>query len=242
MSALTSTAPFQNALQPCPKRSAVSSRRQLVCRAQAGEADWNKKIGVPLLAAGLALSASLGHVDTAEAKSGVVIEQPKSRKLFQGQKKPAEPKPTESSQGPSLPSVSLPSVGLPSVSLPSVGLPSLPTPDLSGLNITPSAGGLDVRTIALPGAILGLAGAGFAAYSLDSGFRSMMREGLVKDSSDYAGYEVAVDDYAAQAKDALNKGTKKISKAAKKTTQKGKQKASKAGSSKGGGLFGFLKK
>ena len=71
--------------------------------------------------------------------------------LFQGQKKPPAPKPAESaSSGPSLPSIGLPSVSLPSVGLPSVGLPSLPTPDLSGLNVSPS-GGIDPRTIALPG-------------------------------------------------------------------------------------------
>lgn len=33
------------------------------------------------------------------------------------------------------------------------------------------------------GAILGIAGAGFAAYTLDGGFRSMMKEGLVKVSA-----------------------------------------------------------
>lgn len=32
----------------------------------------------------------------------------------------------------------------------------------------------------IAGAILGIAGAGFAAFRLDSGFREMMREGLVK--------------------------------------------------------------
>lgn len=42
-------------------------------------ADWGKKVGVHLLAAGLALSVSLGHVNVAEA--GVVIEQPKARKV-----------------------------------------------------------------------------------------------------------------------------------------------------------------
>lgn len=52
-----------------------SERRVLVT------ADWTKKIGVHLLAAGIALSATLGQVSTAEAKAGVVIEQPKSRKV-----------------------------------------------------------------------------------------------------------------------------------------------------------------
>lgn len=73
--------------------------------------------------------------------------------LFQGQKKPPAPKPAETaSSGPSLPSVSLPSVSLPSVGLPSVSLPGLPTPDLSGLNVS-TGGGIDPRTIALPGKI-----------------------------------------------------------------------------------------
>lgn len=238
MAALTSSAPFQNALKPCPRRNAVPHRRTLLCRAEAGEAEWSRKLGVHLLAAGIALSVSLGQPNIAEA--GVVMEQPKSRKLFQGQKKAPAPKPVEAASsggGLSLPSVSLPSVGLPSISL-----PSLPTPDLSGLNITPGGGGgIDPRVIALPGAILGIAGAGFAAYTLDGGFRSMMKEGLVKDSSEYAGYEEAIDDYAAQAAGAASKGTKRISKAAKKTTQKGKQKAKQAADN-GGGLFGFLKK
>ena len=43
-------------------------------------AEWSKKLGVHLLAAGIALSATLGHPNVAEA--GVVYEQPKSRKVI----------------------------------------------------------------------------------------------------------------------------------------------------------------
>ena len=42
-------------------------------------AEWSKKLGVHLLAAGIALSATLGQCHIAEA--GVVLEQPKSRKV-----------------------------------------------------------------------------------------------------------------------------------------------------------------
>ena len=115
--------------------------------------------------------------------------------------KAPSPAPTESSGGAG---IQLPSIGLPSVSL-----PSLPVPDLSGLNISPS-GGLDPRTIALPGmpqltgkgsgmaapcptnersdccegAILGIGAAAFAALRIDPGFKELMREGLVKVHSD----------------------------------------------------------
>lgn len=43
-------------------------------------AEWSRKLGVHLLAAGIALSVSLGQPNIAEA--GVVMEQPKSRKVL----------------------------------------------------------------------------------------------------------------------------------------------------------------
>lgn len=229
MAALTPTAPFQNALKPCCRRAAGVHRRALVVKAQKGEADWQTRFGVHLLAAGLAAATVLGQPSIAEA--GVVMEQPKVKKLFQGANKPQQPAETQSSSGEGG------GLSLPSVSLPSVGLPSLP--EFSGLNVTPSDA-LDVRTVALPASVLGIAALGYVSYKYDAGFRSMIREGMVKDSNGYAGYEVAVDEYADQAKGQISKGTKKISKAVKAATP---NKAGKKGAKKAkGGFFGLGKK
>lgn len=200
----------------------------MVVKAQKGEAEWHTKFGVHLIAAGLTAATLLGQPSIAEA--GVVIEQPKTKKVFQGGPRPPKPAETEVSEGGGLqlPSIGLPSISLPSISLPSIGLPALP--EFSGLNITPVET-LDPRTVALPGAILGITGVAYLSYKYDAGFRSMIREGMVKDSNDFAGYEEDIDEYAAQAAGQISKGTKKISKAVKKTGQKAKK-----------GFFSFGKK
>jgi len=221
MAALTSTTPFQNALKPCSRRAAGVHRRALVVKAQKGEAEWQTKCGVHLLAAGLAAATILGQPSIAEA--GVVITQPEVKKVFQGgNRAPTEASDAGDGGGLSLPSISLPSVGLPSL------------PEFSGLNISPPDA-LDVRTVALPASVLGIAALGYVSYKYDAGFRSMIREGMVKDSNEFAGYEVDVDEYASQAAQQLSKGTKKISKAVKK----GGKQAKKAGKEAKKGFFNF---
>ncbi|KAL6771747.1 PETO1 [Auxenochlorella protothecoides x Auxenochlorella symbiontica] len=53
----------------------------------------------------------------------------------------------------------------------------------------PSAEGVDFRVLTLPVVVAALFGGGVAWYILDPGFRLLLKEGALKDSNEYAGYE-----------------------------------------------------
>lgn len=131
-----------------------------------------------LLAASIAAAALL-QSGSADAK--VIFEKREAKKLFQAvpeqPKKAAEAVTKEAKKAAG-------EFKLPSISAPSV---------------TTSGGDIDVRAVALPGAIIAILGGGFALSKIDPGFAEMMSEASAKDSTSFAGYEQSLKDVAAKA-------------------------------------------
>eukprot|EP00882_Tetradesmus_deserticola_P000692 GHRQ01000756.1.p2 GENE.GHRQ01000756.1~~GHRQ01000756.1.p2 ORF type:complete len:251 (+),score=75.81 GHRQ01000756.1:105-755(+) len=168
------------------------------------------------IAAGVAAAVLLS---VAPAKAGVILEQPKYKKVLQD-------------NTPALPAVKR-EIILPgqrkNAPAASVAAPKVKaTPKAAET----SGGDLDPKAVALPGTLALIAGGAFALSKVDEGFGDFMTEASCKDNNaDGAGYETALKGAGGPA---LGKtGTKRVkaaSKAASKTANKVVNKAaSKAG-------------
>lgn len=210
----------------------------MVCRAAVPEKQQQQQrqqlASLPLLVAGLAAAGLIG-ASGAEAK--VKFQQPDRPVKQFFQRDPNAPQP---------PKVENPAKGdgggfkLPSFSAPSFSAPSLPNLPAGPKEV---AGGIDARTIALPGAVIGIAGLGFALTKLDPGFSKVLYETVIKDSNSGAagaGYEEVLKGGADQIGKTLNRGsgTKRIKPSkGQKPGQAGKGKG-KGGSNIFAGLLG----
>jgi len=98
-------------------------------------------------------------MQTGVAEAGVQMVQPEIKKVFQGEASIPAEKPNAAPKPKATPSASVMSEG-------------------------PS-----VAAISIPGAIIGLVGLTAVASKVDGDFSEFMAEALLKDSTDYAGYE-----------------------------------------------------
>eukprot|EP00878_Enallax_costatus_P000979 GHUV01001111.1.p1 GENE.GHUV01001111.1~~GHUV01001111.1.p1 ORF type:complete len:209 (+),score=77.89 GHUV01001111.1:164-790(+) len=144
-------------------------------------------------------------INVAPANAGVIIEQPKIKKVLQDDAPAVQaPKreiilPGQRKQGASAPAAA--------------AVKAAPSPKVQET----SGGDLDPRAVALPGTIALIAGGAFALSKLDDGFADFMEESSCKDSRDLgAGYETQVKEGGALAvKSKSRAGTKKVKAATK---------------------------
>uniref|UniRef100_A0A061RKY6 Uncharacterized protein n=1 Tax=Tetraselmis sp. GSL018 TaxID=582737 RepID=A0A061RKY6_9CHLO len=160
---------LSSATASAPRTCVTAQRSQSkpVARVVRVQAQYTENKGTSAVrqfaAAGLAAGLLLG---TAPAQAGVQLVKPEVKKVFQ-------------------------SDGTPKVDVASAETAPAPAPKAAP---APSVAGEgpSVPQIAIPSAIVGLVGLTAAAATLDGEFNEFISEGLLKDSTDYAGYEPAL--------------------------------------------------
>lgn len=152
------------------------SRAVRVCCAKQGDNVLQK---VQTVAATVAAAALL-HVSPVSA--GVVLEQPQLKKVFQDDGTAAAPAPKKEIILPGMRSKAAPAAN------------SEAAKPAKKVEVASSSGGdIDPRSIALPGALVAIAGGAFALKNLDEDFEDFMRTASAKDSNvDGVGYETAI--------------------------------------------------
>ncbi|KAG2430454.1 hypothetical protein HXX76_009977 [Chlamydomonas incerta] len=149
-------------------------------------------------------------VIAAPASAGVVLQQPTLKKAFQDDAPAAAPVKRE---------------------FKGMGAPSLPqAPKVEAEKpkkaeaVESTSGGLDPRSVALPGALVLTIGGFVAASKIDGSFNDWFMEAFVRDSNNYAGYEATLKSDNGVTFPKASAGTKKVKAA--------------TGSKKGGFPFG----
>ncbi|PNW75831.1 hypothetical protein CHLRE_12g558900v5 [Chlamydomonas reinhardtii] len=119
-------------------------------------------------------------VIAAPANAGVVLQQPVLKKAFQDDT-PAAPPPKREFRGLAPPA-------LPQSDAPNVAAEKPKKAEV----VESTSGGLDPRSVALPGALALTIGGFVAASKIDGSFNDWFMEAVVRDSNNYAGYEATL--------------------------------------------------
>lgn len=217
--ALTSKHAFASGVARAPAASRTRSVRVSCYKAE------TKSMKTHFAAAAAFAAAALLH--TSAAQAGVIMEKPNLKKLFQSDEVQAPIQAVKKEltglrpKGKSAPSVSSPA-------------------EKQENRVSEQGGDIDPRSIALPGALIAIAGGAFALTKIDSGFGDFFAETVVKNSNDYAGYEELIKEvYGPGGSGKLPAGTKKV-KASK--GQKGRSPPTKGAGAgtNGSGVFGVF--
>lgn len=173
------------------QRASVSSSRVVrVAAVQKGESSVQ---GLQLAAASLALAGLMAGA--ADAK--VILAQPELKKVFQSDGSAPVVKKTGVSPA------------LKAAGFKEPAAKQAPKPQAVSSS---TSGGLDPRSVALPGALLLGVGGYFAISKVDAGFADFVYNAAVRDSNDYAGFEPLLKAEGGY----VPPGTKKVKAASKK--------------------------